>query len=280
MFADLHLHSFYSDGSESPDSILRRGLQIGLQVVSITDHDTLEGISEAKQSAILLGMHCITGVELTTEFEGYEVHLLGYGIKATEDFERLLNKFQQARRQRIYRMIEKLNRLGIPISCSDVFEIIKGPSPGRPHIAAALVKCGFCTSHEEAFSKYLHTYGPAWVPKPRLRFEEALQWIHLAKGVAVIAHPGLLAKENLIPKLLTFPIDGIECFYSKHNEVQTKRYIELAKERNLLITGGSDCHGKLYGRPTLGEIKLAPIYWKRLFEKIISNGGEIISGKK
>lgn len=269
MVADLHLHSRVSDGSDRPYEVICRAATLGFSAVSLTDHDSLAGLKEGEAACRELGLKWIPGVELTTQYDGHEVHLLGYGIdESNESFLRRLYELQLARRQRVYRIVEKLNRLGVSITSDQVFQRVTGTSAGRPHIAMALVEEGFCQSYDEAFERYLHYRGPAWVPKPRIDFQEGIRMIHAAGGIAILAHPGLLAKESLVPRLIEEGVDGIECFHSKHTEQQTQRYLALAEEQGLLITGGSDCHGQAQGRPTLGQVRLPWEYFQQLEEAL------------
>lgn len=276
MAVDLHLHTFFSDGSYSPHELVCSAKKAGISCISVTDHDTIDGLLECREAAINAGLGWISGLELTAEFHSHEVHVLGYGIRAAEFFLERLRQFQRARMQRICRIIERLNRLGVGLRLDQVLSCVKGPSPGRPHVAWALVREGFCSTYEEAFAKYLRSGGPCWVPRPRISFDEAVELIRGAGGVAVLAHPGLLCSERTVLALIERGVDGIECFHPKHSDAQADRYRRVATERGLLVTGGSDCHGKTQGSPTLGQVRIDHSYWNLLAERVIERGGEVI----
>jgi predicted metal-dependent phosphoesterase TrpH len=153
-------------------------------------------------------------------------------------------------------MVEKLNRLNIPLQAESVFRIANCRSPGRPHVARALVQEGLCGSLDEAFERFLKVNRPAWVPKCKMSALEAIDLVHQAGGVAVMAHPGLNRTDEVIPELVAAGLDGIECFHSKHSTSTIRHYIEMADQYQLLVTGGSDCHGMNKGKPLVGSIKL------------------------
>ena len=265
MFADLHLHSHFSDGTYTPEEIARRGKGFGLEALALTDHDTVEGCGEMQAACAAHGIDFATGTELTAEREGNEIHLLGYFIDTHN--KKLLEKlkaFQAVRQSRIHEMVERLNNLSIPLRADDVFALANCRSPGRPHVARALVLDGFCGSMDEAFDRFLKKDRPAYVPKFKISAFEAIDLIHDAGGLAVMAHPGLNRTDDFIPMLVGHGLDGIECIHTKHTPSMTTRYLKLAAQLNLLVTGGSDCHGKSKGKPLIGTTKLPIHYWHKL----------------
>jgi hypothetical protein len=153
-------------------------------------------------------------------------------------------------------MVLRLNRLQVPLQAERVFALANCRSPGRPHVARALVEDGFCSSMDEAFDRFLKRSRPAWVPKRRVSAADAIALIHGAGGLAVMAHPGLNRTDAVIAPLVESGLDGIECFHTKHSTTTAERYLEMADRYRLLVTGGSDCHGMSKGRPLIGTIKL------------------------
>jgi predicted metal-dependent phosphoesterase TrpH len=160
-----------------------------------------------------------------------------------------------------------LNKLNIPLQADAVFAIANCRSPGRPHVARALVQAGFCGSLDEAFERFLKMHRPAWVPKFKMSALEAIQLIQQAGGVAVMAHPGLNRSDEMIPGMVEGGLDGLECFHSKHSTSTAQHYLEMADTYHLLVTGGSDCHGMNKGRPLIGSIKLPYQHVEKLKER-------------
>jgi len=266
-FADLHLHTLFSDGTFTPEELAQRGAQVGLVAMALTDHDTVEGCARMAQACQTLGMEFIPGAELTAEFEGHEVHLLGYFLDDQQP--KLLaeiKKFQTVRQERIVEMVSKLNKLGIPLRAETVFELANCRSPGRPHVGRALAQEGLCSSMDEAFERFLKKGRPAWVPKYRISAFDAMDLIHQAGGLAVLAHPGLNRCDQIIPHLAGNGLDGLECFHTKHSSTQSEYYLALAQRLNLAVTGGSDCHGFSKGKPLIGGVKLPAVYLDKLKE--------------
>jgi 3',5'-nucleoside bisphosphate phosphatase len=257
MFADLHLHTRYSDGTYTPQELVLHASRHNLAALSLTDHDTVEGCAPAALACEEHGIEFISGTELTAEVNGQELHLLGYLIDTSNS--RLLvemGRFQSARQDRIREMVARLNRINIPLEADAVFALASCRSPGRPHVGRALVQAGICGDLDEAFERFLKKHRPAWVPKLRISAENAIEMIHQAGGVAVLAHPGLNRNDDIIPQLVSEGLDGLECYHSKHSASACEHYVQLAQQFGLLVTGGSDCHGLNKGKPLIGSIKL------------------------
>jgi 3',5'-nucleoside bisphosphate phosphatase len=188
---------------------------------------------------------------------GQEIHILGYFLDTKN--QQLLSeiaKFQAVRQSRIHEMVRLLNKLNVGLKVEDVIALANCRSPGRPHVARALVKAGFCSSLDEAFERFLKKHRPAWVPKAKISAQVAIDLIHGANGLAVMAHPGLNRTDEVIPDLVDAGLDGIECFHTKHSTATSEHYLEIADKYNLLVTGGSDCHGMSKGKPLIGTVKL------------------------
>ena len=256
-FADLHLHTHFSDGTFSPEELVGHAQRLGFAVLALTDHDSVEGCPRMAEACGAAGIEFITGAELTAEHNGTELHLLGYFVDTLN--EKLLvdiARFQAVRQDRIREMVARLNALNVPLEVETVFTLANCKSPGRPHVARALVKAGLCRSLDEAFERFLKKSRPAWVPKARMSALEGVELIHQAGGLAVMAHPGLNRSDDVIPALVDAGLDGIECFHTKHPAATSAHYLEIAGKFNLLVTGGSDCHGFSKCKPLIGNVKL------------------------
>ena len=264
-FADLHLHTNFSDGTYTPEELTGRASELGLAAVALTDHDTVEGCARMAAACELAGLEFIPATELTAEVNGNELHLLGYFVDTQNP--RLLaemTRFQRVRQNRVREMVARLNQLNIPLQADAVFAIANCRSPGRPHVARALVMGGFCSSLDQAFERLLKKNRPAWVPKFKISAVDAIELIHQADGLAVMAHPGLNRVDEIIPALVRAGLDGVECFHTKHTAAASERYVRLARELGVLITGGSDCHGLSKGKPLIGTVKLPYEYVEQL----------------
>jgi len=256
-FADLHLHSRYSDGTYGPEEMAAEAHRCGLAAIALTDHDSVEGCADTAQACAALGIEFIPGVELTVEVEGDELHILGYLIHTQNALlVSQIERFQAARQNRIREMVARLQRLQVPLSEQSVFALANCRSPGRPHVARALVQAGLCRNLDEAFERFLRRNRPAWVPKFKMDGREAIGLIHQAGGVAVLAHPGLNRTDAVIPGMIEAGMDGIECFHVKHSAATAGLYLKLAERYGLLVTGGSDCHGMSKGKPLMGTVKV------------------------
>ena len=256
-FADLHLHTRYSDGTFSPEELVLHAQNAGLACIALTDHDTVEGCEGTAKAAAAVNMEFVPGTELTAEHDDTELHVLGYFLDIRN--QRLLTeiaKFQSVRQNRIHEMVKRINALGVPLAAESVFAIANCKSPGRPHVARALVKAGLVSSLDEAFERFLKKGRPAWVPKTKVSALEAIELIHQAGGLAVMAHPGLNRTDDVIPALVDAGLDGIECFHTKHSTVTSEHYLTIAEKYRLLVTGGSDCHGFSKGKPLIGTVRV------------------------
>jgi len=269
MFADLHLHSFFSDGTYSPEEIAAHGQRCQFTALALTDHDTVEGCERMGTACAAVGIEFIPGTELTAEHGGNELHLLGYFLDTqNETLLREIARFQIVRQSRISEMVARLNERGVPLKPEAVFALANCKSPGRPHVARALVQAGLCSSLDEAFERFLKKGRPAWVPKAKMSATEAIELVHQAGGLAVMAHPGLNRTDEIIPALVKAGMDGIECFHTKHTTRLVERYLEIADKHRLLVTGGSDCHGMSKGKPLIGSVKVPYTHVQQLKQRV------------
>ena len=256
-FVDLHLHSHFSDGTFGPEELAAQARRFELAAIALTDHDSVEGCAATARACAAAGVEFIAGTELTAEQDGDELHLLGYLIDTQNGRLRTeIAKFQAVRQNRIREMVARLNALRVPLSAEAVFALANCQAPGRPHVARALVAAGLCGTLDEAFERFLKKHRPAWVPKFKMGGKDAVELIHQAGGVAVLAHPGLNRTDAVIPGMVEAGIDGIECYHTKHSPATVEHYLELAGQFHLLVTGGSDCHGLSKGKPLMGTVKV------------------------
>ena len=240
---DLHTHTNYSDGFFSPTELVELAYKSGIELLSITDHDNVNGIEEAEKAASKYGIEIIPGVEISTDIRNTEIHILGYFIDpANAELEHYLSFFRDERHKRAKRIVEKLNILGLEISIGDVLKHVKKGTIGRPHIAQALLENKQVNSYYEAFNKYLGNNAPAYEKKVHLSPQSAFKIISDAGGLSFIAHPGNMP-EILIKELIEDGVDGIEVIHPSHSADRTKFYRGIVNQYYLLESGGSDFHG-------------------------------------
>jgi predicted metal-dependent phosphoesterase TrpH len=278
-FVDLHTHTTASDGTESPTQVVSKAQALGLVGVAITDHDTVHGVDEGLRAGTNLGIEVVPGVEISCNWKTHHVHLLGFYINPRDEgLVSLLEWMRQGRLDRLPRMLEKLEELGISVDQQEVEAEAKGESTGRPHIARVMVRNGVVTSMEEAFDKYLAYGRPAYAERPRPTIIEGIHAIVQAKGVPVLAHPLTVdvSQSELIGELTKENIQGVEYYYPYHQvsgkseawyaEVPSQLVLikELARKRDLILTGGSDYHGPIPGKADLGAIQIPAIVLEQL----------------
>jgi predicted metal-dependent phosphoesterase TrpH len=254
---DLHMHSTASDGSDAPEAVAALAERNGLAVIALTDHDSLDGIPAAAARAEAAGIRLIPGVELSVHEEGTDVHLLAYGFDPTDpELTASIARYRDARRERARKILARLKGLGIRVPLETVEEIAQGGALGRPHVAEALLQAGHIETFNEAFQRFLGAHAPAYVAKAVVRLEEAVSVVRDAGGVTVLAHPGTLNRDHLIPGWARRGLDGIEVWHSKHDATAIARYQGFAKLHGLLMTGGSDYHGERTPAVTIGSVPI------------------------
>ena len=250
--ADLHCHSTCSDGSDAPEELLHKAKQAGLQGLSITDHDTLAAYTpELFALSQSLSIQLLVGTEISTEWEGVPVHILGYAVElGTPRLTAFLTEIQTRRNERNRIILKKLSDRKMHIEESELMTHIY--TIGRPHIAALLVKKGYVSSIQEAFERYLKDGASCWSPGSRFSPKEAIDQIRAAKGKAILAHPHFYKQGFALRKILSFPFDGIETHYAALPKAMELPWIQIAQERGWIATGGSDYHGTIKPRISLG----------------------------
>ncbi len=243
---DLHIHSTASDGKFSPEAIISKAAELGLKVISLTDHDSVYGIIPAlKTVKIYPGLTFIPGVEISTDMPDGEAHVLGYFIDYTStELGSTLERFRNSRLRRARGMVSKLGALGIDIDWSRVQEIAGDGAIGRPHIAQAMQEKGYIATFAEAFKKYIGHGGPAYVEREKMTPEEAVALIVRSRGLPVLAHPFTVKEpETMVIKLKAAGLVGIEAYYKDNTAAETEATLDLAVKYGLIATGGSDFHG-------------------------------------
>jgi 3',5'-nucleoside bisphosphate phosphatase len=240
---DLHLHTFHSDGFYSPREVILKAKKQGIDVVSITDHDSLNAIDEAMEAGREAGIEVIPGVEISSDIKGREIHLLAYYVEPHNvELERYLSFFREERIKRADRIVNKLNSIGIPLKLESVLNLAQNSAIGRPHIAQALLENNYISSFYEAFTKYIGNDGPAYESKVHVSPQSAFKIISEAGGLSFIAHPGYM-NESLLKELIDSGVDGIEVYHPSHSPQQIRFYKGIVNEYFLLESGGSDFHG-------------------------------------
>jgi predicted metal-dependent phosphoesterase TrpH len=264
---DLHLHTTASDGRSAPGALVSASRRAGLSVISITDHDTVAALDEAAASCAAEGIRLVAGIEITAGRDGVEVHVLGYFFDRSDA--RLLAFLESQRADRVRRitaMIERLHDLGLGV---DEAEILGrrhgGRAVGRPLVARAMVQAGHVRTAREAFDQYLAEGRPAFVPRRAPTPEAVFAVVHDAGGIAALAHPALLARDEWIPDMAAAGLDAIEGHYIEHPPALVSHYVELASRCGLAVSGGSDYHGDVrYGPQRPGDVVLPPDAFERL----------------
>jgi 3',5'-nucleoside bisphosphate phosphatase len=258
---DLHIHSIYSDGTLKPVELITKAINKGLSGIALTDHDSIAGIHEAALEAARHQYILIPGVELTTDYGTTEVHILGYNFDLhNQEILQKLEKIVESRNERAKLIIQKLTQHNLPLSWEKVRVQTTSRFVGRSHIFKALEIEGMIAKEhrQSAFEYYLGKNGVAFVPHSEIGTLEAIKLINNAGGISVLAHPGRMNNDSLIPEFVTSGLKGLEVFYPTHKSQQTAKYLALAKQYQLFSTGGSDYHGAL-GHARLGDAQVEEI---------------------
>lgn len=259
-FVDLQTHSTASDGALTPAAVVQAAADVSLHAIALTDHDSVEGLAEAREAGARLGVRIVPGVELSSHFEGEELHLLGLHLRDLDAMREALSAFQAQRVQRAERIVATLNAHGIPVTMEAVLAEAGTGAVGRPHIARALLAGGWVREFREAFDKWIGWGRPAYMAKEQFDVAEAIALVHRAGGLAVWAHPGELATPARIGRLAALGLDAVEVLHPSHPPYLVQRLVENTEQAGLLPSGGSDWHGTQDGPRKLGG-QLVPKVW-------------------
>lgn len=242
---DLHTHSICSDGRFTPTEIIQMAKEASLNYVSLTDHDTLTGISEALNEADKIGVNFIPGIELSTEYNKESIHILGFFNKndyKNTELNDILKDFKEKRKNRAYNIVGNLKKYhNIELDINKVLSNGKD-TIARPHIAKAIIDAGYPYDHDYIFDNFIGNKCPAYIPSTKISTKEGIQLLKKYNALVFLAHP-VLVKKTPIQNLLDLGFDGLEAIYYKNTNAETKRLLKLAKDKNLFISSGSDCHG-------------------------------------
>lgn len=273
-YVDLHLHTNYSDGSDPPERVVARAAAIPLAAIAFTDHDTLAGIEAGQAAAAAVRIGFLPATEISAVYARREVHVLGLGIDPhNAALAERLAELQTARNARADRIMDRLHAAGIAIDPERVRARAAGGVVGRMHIARELREMGLTKSTQAGFDQYLNYGRLAYVQKALMPALEALSIIHEAAGLAFVAHPGLNeGVRKVLPHLLELPFDGLEAYHISHSPGYTSALLELAAERELLVTGGSDCHGTIKGEPEMGKVMTPFACYERILRTLPRRG--------
>jgi 3',5'-nucleoside bisphosphate phosphatase len=269
-FADLHLHTYHSDGTRSPREVVDLAREHGLDIIAISDHDNVAAYFEIKPYADERGITLVPATELSCAYDGVDVHILAYAFDAFDKrIDSHLRRFRESRHRRGYAMVEQLQALGYGISTERVDQLAAGGALGRPHVARALVEAGYVASVDEAFDQLLGTGKPGYVEKARFSIKDALALIHGAHGLLSIAHPSLYPNaERIVPELLDAGIDAVEIMHPDVPDDDRERFRNLARFRGRFVTGGSDDHGAAKTVKTIGTIRVPESLIGPILERI------------
>lgn len=277
MRIDLHTHSLVSDGTDSPTRLVLAAQAVGLDVVALTDHDTMAGVAEASEVGRRVGVQVLPGLELSTNFGGVEVHLLGYGPDPRHpELIAELTRLRQSRAQRIPQMLARLAALGVQLDEQALLAraAASNSSVGRPHLADELVAAGYVATRDEAFMRYLDRNGPAYVPRYTIELTKGIELVHAAGGAAVLAHLGIrgvsevLTGEVIEMLAAEYDLDGIEVDYPLHDADTRDLYHRIGARANLARTGSSDYHGTGKVGHDLGSVTTRSTAYQELLRRI------------
>ncbi len=275
---DLHTHSTASDGTFPPSQLIDFAISKGITHLGMTDHDTIDGIEEATNYAKNKTIKFVAGVEISVEFKEKTMHIIGYAVNHKDDsLNEKLKILKKAREDRNPKILKKLNDFGFKMSYDEVKDEAGGGVVGRPHFAKVMLKKNYVSSTQEAFEKYLSKGASCYVDKYRLEPEDGIKMIKESGGMAVLAHPLSLKLDceevrNVAKSLKDCGLEGIECFYRNHTKEDEENLLKIAKDLDLMVTGGSDFHGS--NRPNIfigiGEGKMNIPLWvaEKFFERI------------
>ena len=280
MRIDLHTHTLVSDGTDTPTQLVRKAAEEGLDVIGLTDHDTFDGLREAKLAADAVGIQVLAGMEFSTQKGGKSVHVVAYGCDPhDEDLLDELARVRVGRSDRVPTMVARLTELGMPLTVADVLEHAAGTSLGRPHIADAMVARGYVATRDEAFRRWLYDGGPAYVDRYSTELTRAIDLVRRARGVVVLAHPWGRGRRDDLPEpylaelVQEHRLDGVEVDHPDHDEDTRADLRRVADRLGLLATGSSDHHGLGKSRNPLGAGLTDPDVLAEILARIHARGG-------
>jgi 3',5'-nucleoside bisphosphate phosphatase len=274
-YVDLHIHTIHSDGSSTVQQVVEAASAKGLAAIAITDHDCIDAYPTAFELGAQVGIEVIPGLELSSEIEGTDLHILGYFVDINSPtLNNRLQEMKDARYVRARKMVENLNKQGIDLRFDTVLSVAGVGAIGRPHIAAAMLKEELVYSFREAFEKYLGYGLPAYVEKYKMHPKEVFDLVKQAGGVPVLAHPGVTKVDERLPEFIRDGVMGIEAYHTEHSSSNQQNYIKIARKNGLAITGGSDFHNDNHNKSEIGVPRVPYSAVRGLKEKLAELGGE------
>jgi len=256
-YADLHIHTTFSDGMYTPEEVVRTAVELGFKAIAITDHDCIDGIPRALEAARETDLELVPGIEISTAIGDMEIHMLGYFIDWKDpDLVSRLDRMKENREKRMREIINNLRANGLNISEEDVFSPAAVGTIGRLHLANVMADLGIVKTPKEAFTRYIGDGMPCSVKHKRLEYTRAIDMIKGAGGVPVVGHPGIADIDRYIPDLVDAGVRGVEVYHTEHSRSDNEKYLKVAEKYSLIVTGGSDCHGMKKGRILMGGIKV------------------------
>jgi len=274
--ADLHCHSTFSDGLESPTALIGRAMEARLSVLALSDHDALHGLPEFERAAKGTGLITVTATELSTLADGEDVHVLALFVDPEEpELQAKLEEIRVQRDRRGEQMVEKLAAIGMWLDLGAIRKVVGDGAFGRPHIARAMVDKGFVRSLNEAFDNYLTKGKPGYVGKPKWLMEDAIAAVKKAGGLAVVAHPiWYRDPEKIVAQGVAAGLDGIEVIHADQDPTKESEFGRMASRHGLLRSAGSDYHGPPEGRKRVGACRLDEGSWNRMVEHAVARRAE------
>jgi len=271
-YVDLHIHTKFSDGSSTLSEIMDAAAAKGLAAISITDHDCMDAYPQALEMGEAMGIEVIPGVELSSEIQGIDVHVLGYYVDFNNPvLVEKLREMKEARYVRAQKIVKNLNKLGIDLRFDTVLTIAGEGAIGRPHIASAMLKEEFISTFREAFDKYIGYDSPAYVEKLKMSPKEIFDLIKYAGGIPVLAHPGVTNVDERIQSFIRDGLQGIEAGHTEHSDAETKYYLNMCRKNNIAFTGGSDFHSPTHRKFELGHPRIPYVAVESLKEILNNN---------
>ena len=270
---DLHTHTTASDGALAPGALVERAHELGIRTLAVTDHDTLAGVPAAAAAAAARGMEFLPGIEITAVHRGRDVHVLAYFLEPEPaGLAPFLADQRRDRTRRAREMSARLAALGVPVDLEDVIADAEagGKAVARPTVARALLDAGHVTSLQQAFDRWLADGRPAYVPRSGAPPADVVRLVRRSGGLPVLAHPGLLRRDELIPELAEAGLGAVEAYHSDHDPRAQARYLRVAEQHGLAVSGGSDFHGddhpraRCFGRVGLPRDRFAPLFQRIL----------------
>jgi 3',5'-nucleoside bisphosphate phosphatase len=272
------MHTTSSDGRCTPEELVLRAWHAGIRTMSVTDHDTMAGVAPASRAALPLGMTVVPGIEITSVYRGKDVHVLAYFLsESAPGLQEMLTRQRRQRVERAQEIADRLDGLGVPIDVPALIETASAPGGkalARPQIAQALIAAGHVATVAEAFDRYLGEDSPAYVPHRGASPADVVALVAAGGGVASLAHPGYRPQDEIVPGLVDAGLTAIEVFHSSHDGAAQERYLAMAAQYGLLVTGGSDYHGEGARRAEFfGVVNLPQEHYDALIAYVVASRG-------